>query len=69
MVSTGSACSSPKLTPSHVLTACGLKKEEIHGSLRLSLGKETTEKDIDFIVEKLEITVKKLNELSPFIKK
>jgi cysteine desulfurase len=67
MASTGSACSSPKLTPSHVLTACGLKKEEIHGSLRLSLGKETTEKDIDYIIEKLQIVVKKLNKLSPFI--
>ena len=69
MASTGSACSSPKLTPSHVLTACGLRKEEIHGSLRLSLGKWTTEKDIDFIIDKIQIVVAKLNELSPFIKK
>jgi len=69
MASTGSACSSPKLTASHVLTACGLRKEEIHGSLRLSLGKWTTEKDIDFIIEKLQIVVEKLNKLSPFIKK
>lgn len=67
MASTGSACSSPKLTPSHVLMACGLKKEEIHGSVRLSLGKETTENDIRYIIEKLKITVDKLNKLSPFI--
>jgi cysteine desulfurase len=68
MASTGSACSSPKLTPSHVLTACGLKKEEIHGSLRLSLGKWTKEKDIDFTINKIQIVVNKLNKLSPFIK-
>jgi len=69
MASTGSACSSPKLTPSHVLTACGLRKEEIHGSLRISLGKWTTEKDIDFVIDKVQIVVNKLNKLSPFIKK
>jgi len=69
MASTGSACSSPKLTPSHVLMACGLRKEEIHGSLRLSLGKWTKEKDVDFIIDKIQIIVKKLNKLSPFIKK
>jgi len=69
MASTGSACSSPKLTPSHVLMACGLRKEEIHGSLRLSLGKWTTEKDVDFVIDKIQIIVQKLNELSPFIKK
>jgi len=67
MASTGSACSSPKLTPSHVLIACGLKKEEIHGSLRISLGRWTKEKDIDYLIQKLPLAVQKLNKLSPFL--
>ncbi|OHD59746.1 MAG: cysteine desulfurase NifS, partial [Spirochaetes bacterium GWF1_41_5] len=50
-VSTGSACSSGSLDPSHVLLAMGRKPEEAHGSIRFSLGRENTEKDIDYVLE------------------
>ncbi len=63
--STGSACSSRSLEPSHILLAIGLKPEEAHGSLRLSLGKYNTEEDIDYILEALPRTVEKLREISP----
>ncbi len=62
--STGSACSSRSLEPSHVLSAIGLRPEEAHGSLRLTLGKDTTKKDIDFTVEKIKKAVAKLREIS-----
>ncbi len=65
--STASACSSPKLVPSHVLLACGLRPEQAHGSLRLSLGKWTEEKDIDYVLEVLPAVVKKLRKISPFV--
>ena len=64
--STGSACSSIKLEPSHVLLAIGLKHGQAHGSLRISLGKETKEKDIDYLIKVLPGIVKKLREISPF---
>jgi len=64
--STGSACSSVKLEPSHVLTAIGLKPQEAHGSLRISLGRYTTEKDIDYLLKQLPIVVERLRKLSPF---
>jgi len=64
--STGSACSSATLEPSHVLLAIGLKSQEAHGSLRLSLGRWTKEKDIDYVLEVLPKVVKKLREISPF---
>ncbi len=64
--STGSACSSPKLQPSHVLLALGLKPGQAHGSLRLSLGRWTTEKEIDYVLEILPGVIKKLREISPF---
>lgn len=64
--STGSACSSPKLQPSHVLLGLGLKPEQAHGSLRLSLGRWTTEKEIDYVLEVLPGIIKKLREISPF---
>jgi len=64
--STGSACSSQKLKPSHVLLACGLKPSQAHGSLRLSLGRWTKEKDIDYILEILPKVIKKLRKISPF---
>ena len=67
--STGSACSSATLEPSHVLLAIGLKPQEAHGSLRLSLGRWTKEKDIDYVLEVLLKVVKKLREISPFKKK
>jgi cysteine desulfurase len=66
--STGSACSSSSLEPSHVLTAIGLKHEQAHGSLRLSLGKENTEKDIDYVLKVLPLVVKNLRIISPFKK-
>lgn len=64
--STGSACSSKSLTPSHVLIAIGLKPEEAHGSLRLTLGKQNTEEDIDYTLEVLPEVVNKLRKMSPF---
>jgi cysteine desulfurase len=64
--STGSACSSAKLEPSHVLLAIGLRPEQAHGSLRLSLGRWTNEKDIDYVLEILPKVIKKLRKISPF---
>jgi len=64
--STASACSSPKLEPSHVLLACGLAPQEAHGSLRLSLGRWTTEEEIDKVLEVLPKVIAKLRRLSPF---
>jgi len=64
--STGSACSSVKLEPSDVLLAIGLKPQEAHGSLRLSLGRWTTEKDINYVLKVLPKIIKKLREISPF---
>ena len=66
--STGSACSSAKLEPSHVLLAIGLKPKEAHGSLRLSLGRWTKEKDIDYVLKVLPEVIKKLRKISPFKK-
>ncbi len=66
--STGSACSSEKLEPSHVLLAIGLKHQEAHGSLRLTLGRWTKEKDIDYVSKVLPGIIKKLREISPFKK-
>jgi len=66
MGSTGSACSSNTLEPSHVLRAIGLKHEEAHGSLRLSLGKYTTKADIDYVLKVLPKVVKRLRKISPF---
>jgi cysteine desulfurase len=66
--STGSACSSHKLQSSHVLQAIGLKPKEIQGSLRLSLGRWSKEKDIDYVLEVLPGAVEKLRKISPFRK-
>jgi cysteine desulfurase len=63
--STGSACNSSSLEPSHVLTACGVPHEIVHGSLRLSLGKMNTEKDVDRVLEILPEIVQKLRDMSP----
>lgn len=71
--STGSACSSGSLEPSHVLLALGLPHEMCHGSLRLTLGEETTKEDIDYVLEVLPPIVERLRSMSPlydnFIKK
>lgn len=66
--STGSACSSSVLEASHVLLALGLPHESAHSSLRLSLGQETTEKDVDYVLEKLPQIVNKLRAMSPLYK-
>ncbi|MDR2131728.1 MAG: cysteine desulfurase NifS [Clostridiales Family XIII bacterium] len=63
-VSTGSACSSASLTPSHVLTALGVPVEMIHGSLRFTVGDFTTKEDIDYTVECLVKNVEKLRNIS-----
>ncbi len=63
--STGSACSSASLDPSHVLLAIGLKHETAHGSYRMTLGKATTRQDIDDTVEALKGVVKDLRDMSP----
>ncbi len=63
--SSGSACSSGSLDPSHVLMAIGLPHEIAHGSLRLSLGRENTEEDIDYILESVPAVVERLREMSP----
>ena len=64
-VSTGSACSSRSLEPSHVLLAIGLPHEQAHGSLRISITHETTDEDIDYILEKLPEVVLRLRMMSP----
>lgn len=63
--STGSACSSSSLEPSHVLLAIGVPVELAHGSLRLSISRDTTDEDIDYILEKLPGIVKRLRDMSP----
>jgi len=63
--STGSACSSKKLLPSHVLMAIGLDEVQAHGSLRLTLGRENTKEDIEYVIQVLPETVKKLRAISP----
>jgi len=64
-VSTGAACSSGAIEPSHVLTAMGLSPEQARGSIRISLGKQTTEDDVDFALSLIPETVARLRELSP----
>lgn len=64
-VSTGSACSSQSLDPSHVLMAMGIKHEIAHSSIRFTLGKTTTKKEIDYTIKVLKESVKKLRQMSP----
>ncbi|KKN20681.1 hypothetical protein LCGC14_0933110, partial [marine sediment metagenome] len=66
--STGSACSSKSLDPSHVLLAIGLKPEDAHGSLRISLGRFTTDEDVDYLLKKLPQVIERLRKLSPLNK-
>lgn len=63
--SSGSACTSGSLDPSHVLLAIGLPHEIAHGSLRISLSEETTIEDIDFVVDELKKIVERLRSMSP----
>jgi cysteine desulfurase len=68
-VSTGAACSSGAIEPSHVLTAMGLSPERARGSLRFSLGKQTTAEDVEFTLDLIPQTVARLRELSPIYNK
>ncbi len=63
--STGSACSSKKLQASHVLLAIGIRPEDAHGSLRVTLGRENTEEEIDYFLEVLPEVVEELRKISP----
>lgn len=66
MVSTGSACSSHSLEPDHVLTAIGLRPEDSHGAIRVSLSRYTTEEEIDYSVDGINEVAKRLKEMSPY---
>lgn len=72
-VASGSACTSDSLEPSHVLTGMGLSPEVAHGSLRFSLGRGSTEQEIDFVIETLPKVVERMRSMSPlyreFLKK
>lgn len=63
--SSGSACTSASLEPSHVLTAMGFPHEVAHGSLRLTLGKENTDEDVDYVLDILPSIIDKLRKISP----
>jgi cysteine desulfurase len=68
-VSTGSACTSSSLEPSHVLTAIGLPHEFAHGSLRFTLGRTTTSEEIEHVIKVLPPMVKKLRSISPLYRR
>lgn len=67
--SSGSACTSGSLDPSHVLMGIGLSHEVAHGSLRLTIGDFTTEEDVDYVIEKLPPIVDRLRQMSPLYEK
>ena len=64
--STGSACASGSLDPSHVIRAMGVPFTAVHGSVRFSLSRYTTDEDIDYVLDKLPPVVHGLREMSPF---
>ncbi len=66
--SSGSACTSGSLEPSHVLRAMGIPFTAVHGSIRFSLSRYTTDADVDYLLDKVPQVVKKLNSISPFQK-
>ncbi len=68
-ISSGSACTSKTLEPSHVLLAIGLAHEEAHGSLVFTMGKQNLEDDVDYVTEMLPDVVKRLRALSPLTPK
>ncbi len=63
--SSGSACTSGSLDPSHVLLSTGLKHEEAHGSIRFSIGKFNTEEEVDTVISELKPIIERLREMSP----
>lgn len=63
-VSTGSACASGSLEPSHVLMATGIPQEQAHGSIRMSMGRDTKAEDIDYVIEKLSRVIKRVRQIS-----
>jgi cysteine desulfurase len=67
-VSTGAACSSGAIEPSHVLTAMGVRPDRARASIRFSLGKQNTAEDVDFALSLVPETVARLRELSPVYK-
>jgi len=67
--SSGSACTSGSLDPSHVLLATGLDHGTAHGSIRFTIGDETTEEEVDFVIDKMKHIVQKLRDMSPLYKK
>ncbi|AEV68447.1 cysteine desulfurase NifS [Acetivibrio clariflavus] len=67
--SSGSACTSGSLDPSHVLLAIGLDHETAHGSLRITFGEENTHEDVDYLMEVLPAIVQRLREMSPLYEK
>ncbi|MGI6686566.1 MAG: cysteine desulfurase NifS [Bacillota bacterium] len=68
-VSSGSACSSTSLQPSHVLIATGIPEELVHGSVRFTLGRENTEEDVDYVLSVLPGIVERFRSFSPLVKK
>jgi cysteine desulfurase len=69
LVSSGSACASKTLEPSHVLLATGLKHEEAHGSIMFTLGKESSEEDIEYVVGLMPNIINRLRDMSPLTPK
>ena len=67
--SSGSACTSGSLEPSHVMRAMGVPFTAAHGSIRFSLSRYNTENEVDFVIEKMPAVVNRLRELSPFVNK
>ncbi|MBU2559702.1 aminotransferase class V-fold PLP-dependent enzyme, partial [archaeon] len=65
---TGSACSTSSLKPSHVLVSIGLATEYTHGSLRITLGRQNTKEEIDYVIKTLPKVIERLREMSPFKK-
>ena len=63
--SSGSACTSGSLDPSHVLLALGIPHEKAHGSIRFTLGIQTTEEEIDVVLEKMPTIVQRMRDMSP----
>jgi cysteine desulfurase len=65
-ISTGSACASGSLDPSHVIRAMGVPFVALHGSVRFSLSRYNTDSDVDYVLENLPPVIKRLRDLSPF---